>query len=216
MAATASGTYANGPGGGVPSYAGFYFCTDIGALYFCDGVAWYNTSARGLLVASVLGSATASTTLTVPTSAYLAYNNLELVGTVRCSDTAESEFLEVKFNSDTGANYDQQYLSAVNTTVAGAGAVAQSAILIGLVTAASAGANKAGIVRLTIPYAFGTAFQKNVVSESGYADQSAATTGTFRTVGTWRNTAAVTSLTITDQGGGNLNAGSFFELYGVL
>jgi hypothetical protein len=40
-------------------------------------------------------------------------------------------------------------------------------------------------------------------------------TGTGATVGLWRNTAAISSLTITSESG-NLQSGSTFTLYGIL
>jgi hypothetical protein len=59
-----------------------------------------------------------------------------------------------------------------------------------------------------------TSTYKNIISRGNYGTRGTTTTNpTELAVSSWRNTAAVTSLTI---GGANIGAGSTFTLYGIL
>lgn len=122
----------------------------------------------------------------------------------------------VRFNGDTGNNYDYQYYRVNNTTVSGGIANATSLMYLGVVTAASASANYAGMITLRIPNYASTTFYKTVTGLA-YAMGGGTTNDFLQTAsGQWRSTSAVTSITLQDDAfGSNWLAGTRFTLYGV-
>lgn len=141
------------------------------------------------------------------------YNHLKLIIRGRLSDSALAEAIVARFNADSGSNYDQQRIQ--NTT--GSASSAQNGAVLGLLPAATASTNVAGSGEFLLPNYAGATFYKTLFGQSGYFE-TLGTTGTYfnnQVYNLWRNTAAVTEITIVDFNGGNFVAGSSFSLYGV-
>jgi hypothetical protein len=144
-----------------------------------------------------------------------AYTHLEILWSARGTEVAFSTNMDLTFNGDTGANYDRQLLSGNATTVAAAEAIAAANAVIGAIPAASGATDMAGTGVLRIFDYRGTTFQKGGISNENL-HRGVLTTGIFTrqfSIG-WRNTAAITSVTIT-LAAGNFVAGSKFSLYGI-
>jgi hypothetical protein len=176
------------------------------------GVKW---SAAGVSALVKIAEQTPSGVAFVTFSSLGSYTHLEILWSARGTEAATSTNMNLTFNGDTGANYDRQLLSGNATTVAAAEALAATSAAIGSVTAASATADMAGTGVLRIFDYRGTTFQKGGVSNENL--RRATTSGNTFTrqfsIG-WRNTAAITSVTIT-LAAGNFVAGSKFSLYGI-
>jgi len=187
--------------------------------------AWA-TSALSSITSSTLGAPAATfTASSIPGT----FKNLLLVVNCRLSEaTVQADDIAMTLNGDTGAHYSYLTLFATNitgTTTTGAlGAVsdntanAQANWPAFRANASSAGATaNAGGGLLFIPNYAGATLNKMFWSISGAGNGSTAMVDGRWRLGWWNPTsqAAVTSLTLTAPGGGNFNAGSFFQLYGL-
>lgn len=123
----------------------------------------------------------------------------------------------IRFNGDTGANYDWQILQADNNNSASATlsqSGAQTGGRIGLAPGSTVGtANGSGVVRIDIPNYATTTFNKLAISNS----REIKTTGFAVVEDTgvhWRSAAAVTAVTLFPSSG-NFVTGSRATLYGL-
>lgn len=161
---------------------------------------------------------TAGSQATVPFSSIPGtYTHLRVLWQARFSDAATTEDLLLQLNGDSGTNYFSQLISATAaSTPSAAQVVGTSAAHVGLVTAASATANFAGSGVIWIPNYAGTTFNKQIFTTDGGWIGTASGNGNVQTwFDTWNNTAAITSMTFSDAGGGNFVNGSVICLYGI-
>ena len=159
-----------------------------------------------------LGAGTASVTFSsIPTD----YAHLVLWWQARGENASTSVALLLRFNGDTGANYDHSFNQVANSANAATTATAQTSMRLGTFAGASAAAGLSGGGVISIPNYAGTSFQKEVTQTcklrigTGAADVIAETGG-----GDWRSTSAVTSITLLPSAT-NFAANSLFILYGV-
>lgn len=139
-----------------------------------------------------------------------AYTDLILIVNAQSTQATTYDNLIIQFNSDTGTNYSRQRLNGFS-----GGATADR----------SSNATSLGIGAIT-----GTSFSSSIFSPNIIQIQNYSNTTTFKTVlwrnnsqdayvqagvGTWRNTNAITSISIKTASGSNLAAGCTFSLYGV-
>lgn len=164
---------------------------------------WSPTGAYDSIATVTVGSGGASsiTFNSIPST----YKHLQIRGIAQESGSQ----ISLRFNGDTGANYSFHNLSGFGTVAAGAG-TSQSQIFLNFYVAVSPSA----------PFAF-------IIDVLDYADTNKYKTlrslngtdlngdGVVELVsGSWRNTAAINSITIYDSGA-NLGQYSTFALYGV-
>jgi len=116
--------------------------------------------------------------------------------------------INVRFNGDTGANYNTQRLSAVASSAA-AGRLSAQTSLVDIIEAAadSASANVFGGGELLVPDAFSTRSHKSVVAFSGGAEA-----GVRANAGRWADTSAITSVTLRSDNSADLLTLSTFDL----
>ena len=152
-----------------------------------------------------LGSAAASVTFSsIPQT----YTDLVLVMSVQGASVATSRDPGIRFNGDTGSNYSYTGLTGNGSSASSFRSSNQ--------TAGAAG------------FSFPTSnFEIIIMSIQNYSNATTYKTALFRNnnaavivgacVNLWRNTAAITSLTIlgSDLGAININSGSTFTLYGI-
>lgn len=159
----------------------------------------------------ILGSAAATVTFTSLTQIY---DDLLLVVNARGDTAATNAIMSLRFNADTGANYDFEDAHWFGSGTAFAQTAAATSMLIGYIPAATAPANYAGMLDARIGGYSKTAFAKAVDTDFGAIIGTGSNAmGGGKATGMWRNTAAITSLTML-LSAGNFAAGSSFTLYG--
>lgn len=159
---------------------------------------------------------TPSATGTLTFSSLGSYTHLEIRWVARSDQSAAAVDLGLRFNADTGANYDVELLYNSSATAASAFEIlAATSATVGTLAAGTATAGRAGAGTIAINDYRGTTFDKVVNSTDHWAQATTTTNINTRIFGaTWRNTAAVTSVTLL-LSAGNYVAGSKFTLYGL-
>jgi hypothetical protein len=150
------------------------------------------------IATTTLGSDTASYTFS---SISGSYTDLIIVGSVKVGGSGD--YLGVQFNGDTGSNYSRTRLS-------GNGSAASSE-------------RESNAVRVNMYNQSNANFFPNILHIMNYANTTTYKTflsrndisewNTNAQVALWRNTAAITSITLI--GGGNLATGTTLTLYGI-
>lgn len=152
---------------------------------------------------------------TITFSSLGAFTHLRIVWNGRGTEVATSSTITLRFNADTGANYDLERVQGSATTASAAEVIAGTSINVGTITAASGAANQAASGEIVIYDYRGTTFQKNITSMV-VCKRADSTANILQQSfgGAWRNTAAITSITLL-LSAGNYVAGSKFTLYGM-
>jgi len=160
-----------------------------------------------LIDTQVLGSNTATVTFSsIPST----YEHLKLVWQGRTSATIEA--LRMRFNSDTGSNYDFEQYVGSNTTAAAGGAFAGTSLFLGELNGTGETAQRFSSGVADFPFYKQTTAYKHLVFQ--FQDIRNATSHAGSGGGMWRNTAAITDIALF-AASGNLVTGSAFSLYGV-
>jgi len=170
----------------------------------------HSTASIGVLLASTtLGSDAASYTFS---SISGTYTNLGIRFYCRTSYAGATDYLGIRYNGDTAANYSWHQSTA------------QTSILIGTVNAANNGiANAASYGEVFIPHYSVSTFGHTTGALVYYNGSSTATPSFSsnlssgsgaNTGGYWNSTSVITSVTILSVLGANLKANSRFDLYG--
>lgn len=179
-----------------------------------DNDEYFKANAAQKIAETILGAAAASITFSsIPAT----FRHLRLEVVAR-GDAALTEVqLRLRFNGDTGANYDwiaSAFLEADAQSTSEA--VADTFIGLGSnIPAANAPASHAGVVSIFIGDYARTQWHKSAHGMSFHMLAASATN--LRNViggGRWRSTAAITSLVIPISSG-NYTAGSIFTLWGL-
>jgi len=188
---------------------------DANKLWVHDGAAYNQLFPGGYTKVneSILVAPAASILFSSIPSTYRSLR-LEILGR---GDTAAAFIgVQIRFNADATAIYDSQQMSGNATTIAAFEAINATGADIGEIAAASATAGAAGMMTVTIPFYAGTTFWKLLTA----SHQLSSATGTAglrskHWASRWRNTAAITSITILPTTG-NFIAGTSATLYGEL
>jgi hypothetical protein len=155
------------------------------------------------IATTTLGSAASSVTFS---SIAGTYTDLVLVS---APIVTSATTFAVRFNSDSGSNYSATILQGDGTTASSTRVSAQAEIRISY-AATSRTTNTTNILTQIQNYSNATTY-KNLLSRD-----NASSDGTGAIVGLWRNTAAITTVTIIPVSGGSIiNTGSIFTLYGI-
>ena len=133
------------------------------------------------------------------------YTDLVLIAT-SASSLGTGYGLRMRFNSDSGSNYSWTHLLGTGSAANSNRGSNNSSILIGYSPAAIGG----NTVIVNVQNYSNSTTYKTSIARANEADYRVGAIA-----GLWRNTAAITSLTLLDEGGGNLLTGSTFTLYGI-
>lgn len=144
------------------------------------------------------------------------YRDLEVRVRGRGSTAATLVNIRMRFNGDTGGNYDHNDHQLNNTATAGFTSMAQTSAILGNLAAGSATANYADFLMATVADYRGTTFQK-AGHWKGSIRHSTTAASTFNEQGSfwWRNTAAITQIDIFPTAGGFVD-GTVVSLYGLM
>lgn len=141
------------------------------------------------------------------TSIPATYTDLRVIAT--CG-TSLGDFAYWRFNSDTGTNYSKTNLYGNGTSVVSDRAGNSTYIFTGSDIALGTGSNKSLIMMDVFSYTAG--IFKTVISN--YNDDRNGSGEVNSTIACWRNTNAITSISLT-LGGGTFTSGSRITLYGI-
>lgn len=120
----------------------------------------------------------------------------------------------LRFNNDSGSNYDRYLTRASNAAVALVSAFAQSLLAIA-VPGTSAGAGAFALTRITIPAYNQTVAHKIAETTHGLPDTADSTISrTDNAHFRWRSTAAITRVAMVNTGAWSFIAGSRMIIYG--
>lgn len=164
----------------------------------------------GCVADSTLGAGAASIDFSgIPTT----YGHLLIIVQARSDTAATATNLLLRFNNDSGTNYDTQLHSGSAAASTAAELFAGSAMTIGAIAAATAGAGLAGTAVIFVPNYAGTTFNKT--ANGNYDNKIGTATANMtvgRIAGQWRSTAAINRVTIFATAG-NLVTGSRVGVY---
>ena len=144
------------------------------------------------------------------------YKHLQFILMGRGDTGAISSAVRLQFNGDTSAIYDFIEGSFDSGGFNGvAASMAQTSITVGYITAATATADRVGIVTMDIPSYSQTTFDKMVNSQRSIIwGTAAANMEMGHHGGVWRSTAAINRIVLS-LSAGNFLAGSRLTLYGL-
>jgi len=136
---------------------------------------------------------------------------------LRSDVAAEADGVLLRFNADSGANYDYQQLLANNATLSGLATRATASSLISSIDAASSRASNFSPGIIFVPFYKETNAEKWAIGFSGLFGNVSADADLFVVwrILRWRNTATITSLTLLPSTGPNFVSGSKVNLYGI-
>lgn len=173
------------------------------AAFIPAAYEWLETISVGTPVASVEFT-------NVNTNYASAYKHLQIRYTARASNNVVSNNLIMTFNSDSGTNYSRHALFGSGGSVGSFGLADQNWFTIGNGAGNSSTANAfgAGVIDILDPFET-TKFKTSRALSGNPTDVVTLFSGL------WRNTAAITTITIDQQTGGDWSIGSRFSLYGL-
>jgi hypothetical protein len=149
------------------------------------------------------------------TSISASFAHLRLLIYARSDVGATFTNLYVRFNGDTGNNYDWQTFAANAASTAASEGIGQGVLQLGYMPANSAVANSFGACEAVIPNYTSTIGHKALTCTTHVRHTNAS--GGVRldtTVGDWRGGAAINQITVLGPSG-NLKAGTRVTLYGM-
>lgn len=131
--------------------------------------------------------------------------------------SVEEESVAIRFNNDSGSNYDYQSLSASVTTIASGELFGLSLLYLGVLSAADATAAHGGFVEAYVPNYSGATFHKQILHFfANNRDDETGGKEIGRRTSFWRNAAPITRIDLIPISGGNFVAGTVVTLYGEL
>jgi hypothetical protein len=158
-------------------------------------------------IASItLGAAAASVTFSsIPST----YTDLVIVSNFG-SDSSSNYAPYVRFNSDTGTNYSHTFLYGTGSAAASARQSSATAIFTGNWGGAIGTSSIPTNIMHIMNYA-NTTTNKTILGRNNSADVEVTLSA-----GLWRNTAAITSIELSNYLTAKFTTGSTFNLYGIL
>jgi hypothetical protein len=157
------------------------------------------------IATTTLGTAATSMSFTsIPAT----YTDLRVVWTGSFANAGGSR-LSLRFNSDSGTNYSYTRLSGNGTAAASARNTSQTDIIMGV---SDIPQNAIHLNEIDVFSYAGSTFKTCLIGQSSDNNGSG---WVFRQVGLWRSTSAITSITLLDYQGTNINAGTTATLYGI-
>ncbi len=142
------------------------------------------------------------------------YKHLVVTLTARTDGAYADTDIYLTFNGDTGANYDDQYLYSTGTTSGNTSALAAAHMRAGLTAGANAPAGVYAETTIEVLNYANSTPRKNVSVRTFDHGSDTGAGYMIEEAGQWRNTAAVTRLTLTPAAG-NFVAGTVATLFGV-
>jgi hypothetical protein len=181
------------------------------------GLGFFATAGAGgaggtyeLIETQILTSSAASITFSSLSSFANTYQHLQIRAVARGLGSGVSDYIGIRFNDDTGANYSWHQIFGSGTVGSGA-ATSTTAGIVTEIAGSGQTANVFGAGVVDILDAFETTKYKTTRGLSGNP-----ATAVNLWSSSWRNTNAISSITLFEYDGqGNFAIGSRFSLYGL-
>ena len=155
--------------------------------------------------------AVATNSVTFDLTGISGYTDLKIIASVRSTRSALSDTFYMRLNGDTGSNYSWTFMRGDGSSATSFRAANVVGLGIGEVIAANQTAGIFNLIKIDLMNYSNTTTNKTSISRSDVA----ANYGAEAWVSMWRNTAAVTSMTLFMANGSNIEVGSTFSLYGI-
>ena len=125
--------------------------------------------------------------------------------------------IRMRFNNDSGANYDSESLQGSGATPVAFGSLAQTSAYVGNLAAATAPANVGDAIIIAIPDYRGTIFQKVALYRATLKAGTSVVANLFTEAGSnfWRSTAAINRVDIFPSANAFVD-GTVVSLYGLI
>lgn len=143
------------------------------------------------------------------------YTHLRIIFLARGTQSATSTAINLTFNNDGSAIYDEVRLNVVSGTITGADQVAQTSGIIAIINAATAPTSSGSAGEIIIADYRNTTFHKAAICQNSDVLAASTTNIQYRAAQvTYRSTSALTRIDLT-LASGNYVTGSKFSLYGI-
>lgn len=143
------------------------------------------------------------------------YRHLFLIGQLRLLGAVIDADVDVRFNNDGGANYNEQDLVGANVTASATPAAGQTEANVGTFPGATGIANHIGQLQMHIANYNGVVFFKTAIAQFvSIPNNTVADFDTGQVGIVWRDTAAISRITLISSSG-NFITGSSMSLYGI-
>jgi hypothetical protein len=180
-------------------------------ISFLAGNDYYDPGAF-VSIATAIGTGSSGTITfsSIPST----YSSLQI--RVLCRSSSTGRNIQVRFNSDTGANYAQHNLRGNGTSAAAAGTASTTSIESGWIATSADATNVMGVSIIDLHDYASTTKNKTLRAISGIDNNNLTTTNEriYLYSGLWMNTAAVNSISLVSNSG-NWTTASVFSLYGI-
>lgn len=173
----------------------------------------FNTGVPIRIADTVLAADTASVTFAaIPQTR----THLKVVGSARTTQASVASGILTRFNGDSGANYDLEYLNGLAGVSSAGEAFGQTSEGYALAPGASAGASLFGGYELFIPNYSNASFNKSGLTITVAKYNTASGGIETRQVGWgWRSIAAITQIDLIANAASNFLTGTRFTLYAM-
>ncbi|MGH7184501.1 MAG: hypothetical protein ACREJN_21355 [Nitrospiraceae bacterium] len=144
------------------------------------------------------------------------YRNLRLVYYGRITEATTDDYPTIRFNNDSGSNYDYQRSLISSTSIPGGQqAAAQTSARSGdLPGTSSSRSGQTGMAEIVIPMYAGTTLEKCASVWGGVIYTGSSGMLNYAGFVAWRSTSAITQIDLSSPSG-KFVAGSLFSLYGM-
>jgi hypothetical protein len=167
------------------------------------------TNTYDALRTTTVGTATSSVTFDL--TGISGYTDLRIIANVRSTRSALSDTFYMRLNGDTGSNYSWTFMRGDGSSATSFRAANVVGLGIGEVIAANQTAGVFNLIKIDLMNYSNTTTNKTSISRSDVALNY----GAEAWASMWRNTSAVTSMTLFMANGSNIETGSTFSLYGI-
>jgi len=176
------------------------------------GAAGAPNSYESIATATGTGSSGTITFSSIPAT----YSHLQIRCIARTDTGFATDYIQFRFNSDTGSNYTYHGLEGDGASVAAFGAASQTVALDTNITGSAATANAMGAAIIDISDYASTSKYKTVRTIGGQDQNSGSNTGQIRLMSNlWLSTSAINSITFTSYRSANWTTSTTFALYGI-
>lgn len=141
------------------------------------------------------------------------YKHLQIRWLARDDFASDASDANMRFNSDTGANYTWHQLYGDGTSAQAYASTSQTSMRAGAIAGSTAGTNVFAVTVLDLLDYANTSKYKTVRNLAGY-DKNGAGSVALNS-GLWMNTAVVTSISISPRVGTTFSQYSRFSLFGI-